>query len=264
MHFTIACQYAGLFRDLVDCIAHTSHEVEFHASTDGLAVQCMDVSHAVLIDVVLPAEWFTTFECPKDLVWGVSLKDISAVLGCRAKRQLLMVDAATKLDRVVVAFSDGEDSDIAKEFELPMYDFNADRLEVPDSEHDVDLTLDSSRFAKLLAELESFGPEVRVECRDDAVGFKSQAGTIAMAATLPQADMTEYALPEEGVDEVFASNFLVTAACFAKLAKYASVPKSMAVHFSAGRPAELQFVLGTGASAPTVRSIVAPRMNDAE
>jgi hypothetical protein len=124
--------------------------------------------------------------------------------------------------------------------------------------------LDSSRFIKLLAELETFGAETQIKCDDAAISFKSKDGPISMSATLPQSDMVEYALPEESVNEVFSSKFLVTAAGFAKLSRYASVPKNMEVHINVSRPAQFTFTLGTGEHAPIVRTMVAPRMADNE
>lgn len=234
------------------------------ADADGISFQCMDTTHAMLADSVLPSSWFTSYDCADTVVWGLSLKDLTRVLGCRSKLQTVAIEVEKGSDSITVRFSDGDKADFPKEFIVPQYDFQIDRLEIPETEHDVDLVLDSARFVKLLTELETFGNETQVQCSDDEICFRSKDGPISMQATLPQTDMVEYALPEDGVDEVFASRFLVVAAGFATLTKFASVPKTMQVHFNASRPAWFVFTLGAGATAPSVSTMVAPRVSDAD
>jgi len=262
MKLSILSQKAGLFKDLLDCIEKITTEVQFTCDDDGLSLQCMDSSHAMLVDLNVPGSWFTAYNAPQSVTWGTSLKELCAVLGCRAKKQTIHIDVDPETDKIFVAFLDGDDTDIAKEFEINQYDFDSERLAVPDDEHDVDLSVDSVRFGKLLTELESFGGEVQINCTDEAVRFKSREGPVSMSATLPQSDMTDYALPEEGVSEVFASSYLLVAASFAKLSKYATVPRTMDVHLNRSRPAHFRFVLGEGENPPVVEAIVAPRMGD--
>jgi hypothetical protein len=83
-----------------------------------------------------------------------------------------------------------------------------------------------------------------------------------MAASLSVEEMDDYALPEGGVEEVFASKFLTDACMFARLCRYAYVPKTIGVHFNRGRPAEFNVLLGSTADGPRVRTLVAPRISD--
>ena len=265
MELKLTSQKSALFKDLIELVGRVCDEIDIHVTEAGLSVQCMDVAHAVLLELTIPSGWFDKFVLLTFLPsnFGVRIKDIVAVLGCRSKQQSITISASTAtVDKITVAFADGAKGDFDKEFELPLYDFDRDIMEVPESEHDVDLTLPATRLFTLVSELEGFGPDVRVECNDEHIVFSSREGTISMNATINVAELEDYALPEEGITETFAATYLVMAASFAKLAKYVYVSKTVAVHFTAAHPAEFQFVLGEGEHAPKVRAIVAPKLAD--
>ena len=195
--------------------------------------------------------------------FGVRLSDILTVLGCRSKTQsMTMACSGSDADKYSLAFAEGGSGDLDKEFELPMYDFDCSRFELPEREHDVDLELSATRVLKLVQELEVFGENVTVDCNDDAVTFCASSITISMKATLDVSELESYAVPEGGIKNTFATSYLVLVAGFAKLSKYLSVPDKVEVHFNEATPAEFFFKLGTGDDAPTVLGVVAPKVTD--
>jgi proliferating cell nuclear antigen PCNA len=268
MEIELPSQKSGLFKDIVELVGHVCGEVDITVTKTAMAIQCMDLAHAVLLDITLPVGWFTRFVLSNDVPshFGVRIKDFVAVLGCRSKQQSIIISASPDdVDKITVAFSCGDKGDFDKEFELPLYEFDRDVLEIPEREHDVDMTMQATRLFKLVSELESFGPATRVDCDDTHIMFSSREGPISMHAHIDVAELEDYALPEEGVTETFAATYLVMAAAFAKLSKYAYVSKTVTVHFTAMQPAEFIFVLGEGVDAPRVRAIVAPKIaNDDE
>ena len=267
MEIQLPSQKSALFKDVVELVGRVCGEVDISVTPKGLAIQCMDLAHAVLIDLVMPAGWFAKFTLPDETSshFGVRIKDLVAVLNCRSKQQSITITTSLgTADKITVAFGEGAKGDFNKEFELPLYDFDQDLLDIPEREHDVDLTLPSSRLFTLVSELESFGPDVRVDCHDERIVFSSREGQIAMSAQIDVTELEDYALPEEGTSETFAATYLVMAAAFAKLSKYAYVANTVTVHFTAMQPAEFSFVLGQGGDAPLVRAIVAPKLSDDE
>jgi len=265
MEFTLKSPKAALFKDLVDGINRVASEVELAFSVHGLNIQCMDTGHATLIEAIVPAAWLelTVSADHPTITFGVRLSDIITVLGCRSKSQsMTMICSGSESDKYALSFTGGSSGDLNKEFELPMYDFDCLRFELPEREHDVDLELSATRVLKLVQELEVFGENVAVECNDDAVTFCASSITLSMKATLDVSDLESYAVPEGGIKNTFATSYLVLVAGFAKLSKYLSVPDKVEVHFNEATPAEFFFRLGTGDDAPTVLGVVAPKVVD--
>ena len=265
MEIVLPPQKSALFKDVVELVGRVCGDVDISITPTGLTIQCMDVAHAVLLDLTMPAGWFDKFALSggKSSNYGVRIKDFVAVLSCRSKTQSITMSAPPDTaDKITLAFGQGTKGDFDKEFELPLYDFDQDLLDIPEREHDVDLTLPASRLFTLVSELESFGPDVQVKCNDEHIVFSSREGQISMSAQIDVAELEDYALPEDGMSETFAAMYLVMALAFAKLSKYAYVAKTVTVHFTATQPAEFWFVLGQGGDAPRVRAIVAPKLAD--
>lgn len=265
MEFTLQPPKAALFKDLVDGINRVSDEVELCFADNGLSIQCTDTSHATLVDIVIPTAWLDLkmSDGHPTTTFGVRLSDILIVLGCRSKNQnMTIICRGSDTDKYSVSFAEGASGDLNKEFELPMYDFDCSRFELPDREHDVDLELSATRVLKLVKELEVFGDEVSVDCNDDAVTFCASSITISMKATLDVSELESYAVPEGGVKNTFATSYLASVAGFAKLSKYLSVPDMVTIHFNENTPAEFFFKLGTGDDAPTILGVVAPKIVD--
>jgi proliferating cell nuclear antigen PCNA len=265
MEFTLQPPKAALFKDLVDGINRVACDIELAFGVNGLSIQCTDTCHATLVETTVPAAWLdlTVSVDHPTTTFGVRLSDIITVLGCRSKTQsMTMICSGSDSDKYAVSFTGGSSGDLDKEFELPMYDFDCPRFELPEREHDVDLELSATRVLKLVQELEVFGEDVVVECNDDAVTFCASSITISMKATLDVSELESYAVPEGGIKNTFATSYLVLVAGFAKLSKYLSVPDKVDVHFNDATPAEFFFKLGTGEDAPTVLGVVAPKVID--
>ena len=265
MEFTIQPPKAALLKDLVDGINRVATDVELMFDSRGLSIQCTDTGHATLIETVVPTAWLGLIldDDHPTTTFGVRLSDILTVLGCRSKTQTMtMKCGGTDSDKYSISFAEGSSGDLDKDFELPMYDFDCSRFELPEREHDVDLELSATRILKLVQELEVFGQDVTVDCNDDAVTFCASSITLSMKATLDVSELESYAVPEGGIKNTFATSYLVSVAGFAKLSKYLSVPDKVEVHFNESTPAEFFFKLGTGDDAPTVLGVVAPKVVD--
>lgn len=265
MEFSLQPPKAALFKDLVEGINRIATEVEVRFDSTGLSIQCTDTGHATLVETTVPAAWLdlTLKDERPTTIFGVRLSDILIVLGCRSKSQTMTMSCSgTESDKYLIAFTEGASGDLGKEFELPMYDFDCERFELPEREHDVDLELRATRVLKLVQELEAFGSDVTVDCNDDAVTFCASSITLSMKATLDVSELESYAVPEGGIKNTFATSYLVSVAGFAKLTKYLSVPDKVEIHFNEATPAEFFFKLGTGDDAPTVLGVVAPKVVD--
>ena len=103
----------------------------------------MDPAHVCLFELTLEKDWFETFEMgkkEKSLVFGVKLKIFSKVLNCWKDDQTITIDNVRE-DRWRIQFS--SDS-IEKTFEMSLFDFDHELLEIPHVEYDVDTTLKSN------------------------------------------------------------------------------------------------------------------------
>ena len=83
------------------------------------------------------------------LFFGVKLKIFAKVLNCWKDKQIITIDNVTE-DKWRILFS--SDS-IEKTFEMSLFDFDNQLLEIPDVDYDVDTTIRSNLVQELVSEM---------------------------------------------------------------------------------------------------------------
>jgi len=184
MSLKLSPEKAHLFKILLDQVANINPHINVHFRVeDGLYIQGMDHSRVCLFDISLTKEMFEEYTFEKELVVGINLEIVNKIFACRSKDQYLVIETGEESDNISISMVDGSSSDYDKFFETSIYSFDQDLLNVPDEEHDIDISINSNLFTNVIEQIALFGGCVRFECKDTGITLISKENKINTTMT---------------------------------------------------------------------------------
>lgn len=228
-------------------------DVNIHVSDEKIFIQGMDHAHVCLFELTLEKDWFQTFEMGKEeksLVFGVKLKIFAKVLNCWKDKQIITIDNVTE-DKWRILFS--SDS-IEKTFEMSLFDFDNQLLEIPDVDYDVDTTIRSNLVQELVSEMGEFGEIVEIRCSDDDIHFttKQNSNETQVENKLNVDELESYSIVEEGsVCSEYSLQYLQN------IVQFSRVSKEVEINISNDYPLRFTYSLGDNNK---IRLWVSPRI----
>lgn len=251
-----------MLKKLLEVIANVSELAVIRFSPTGALIQTMDPTRVCLVDVRLPASWFENYKCQTACDLSTSMAILVKMLGCAEHSQntLLQSIKSKSGDRWELILSGGGNGTFRKEFMLPLYNLDDELMEIPDMEADVDFVISAGHWAKTLDELAIFGKNIKVTCGEDGtkMSTKEVESDSGMSCLIGLNDVTSYEACDETIEIQFATKLLQQTAA-TRHASCLGPVGDVTVHFSEGRPADIEYQLGEGA---TARFLIAPRIND--
>lgn len=228
------------FCSLFQLSAAICEDVNINISGDRLFIQGMDAAHVCLYELTLNNDWFESFEMgkkEKSLVFGVKLKIFSKVLNCWKDDQTITIDNV-KQDKWRIQFS--SDS-IEKTFEMCLFDFDHETLEIPEVDYDVDTTLKSNLIQELVSEMGEFGEIVEIKCSDENIHFttKQNISETQVENKLNVDELESYSIVEEGsVCSEYSLQYLQN------IVQFSRVSKEVEMNISNDYPLRFTYSLG--------------------
>lgn len=196
-------------------------DVNINISKDRMFIQGMDPAHVCLFELTLEKDWFETFEMGKkeeSLVFGVKLKIFSKVLNCWKDDQTITIDNVRE-DKWRIQFSS---ESIEKTFEMSLFDFDHELLEIPEVEYDVDTTIKSNLIQELVSEMGEFGEIVEIKCDDENIHFttKQNISETQVENKLNVEEFESYSIIEDGnVCSDYSLQYLQSIVQFSRISK---------------------------------------------
>ena len=228
------------FCSLFQLSAGICEDVNINVSKDKIFIQGMDPAHVCLFEVTLEKDWFETFEMGKEeksLGFGVKLKIFAKVLNCWNDEQTITIDNV-KEDRWRIDFS--SDS-IQKTFEMSLFDFDHETLEIPEVDYDVDTSIKSGLIQELVSEMGEFGEIVEIRCSDENIHFttKQNINETQVENKLNVDDLESYSIVEEGsVRSEYSLQYLQN------IVQFSRVSKEVEMNISNDYPLRFTYSLG--------------------
>ncbi len=249
-----------MLKKLLEVVGHVSELAVIRFSPTGAQLQTMDPTRVCLAEIHLPESWFENYKCPTDCNLSTSMGLLVKMLGCaeRGQSAVLQTTASKSGEGWELVLSGGDDGTFRKEFMLPLYDLDDEVMEIPDMEADVDFVMSAGHWAKTIDELAIFGKDIKVTCGDD--GTKMTAREVesgsGMSCLIGLDDVTSYEACDETIEMEYAAKLLQQTAA-ARHASCLGPVGDVTVHFSEGRPVDIEYQLGEGG---TARFLIAPRI----
>jgi proliferating cell nuclear antigen PCNA len=265
---------AEIFVSIFQHIPKFTEHVNMILEADRFYVQSINSSHVIIMEIVLPAAWFSVYSVsPEMTMIGLHSALFYKVLKKREKHQKIHLECLeTNMDHIEVHFTSREtaaDKTIFdKHFHIPTMDIESELVAIPEMDHQAEFILDSDAFSNLISQLKDFGDALEMECSEDKIELCANSSENGrMLTAIPIADLSEYAIEEgENIRSEFALKYLH------EICSYKSISKHVEISLSRDFPMRILFRLG-GSSfeekneveskvEPKLLFFIAPKMAD--
>jgi proliferating cell nuclear antigen PCNA len=226
-------------------------------------VQCMDNGMVIVLELSLPNDWFDMYELTSEqsVTIGINTHTWSKVLAMKEKNQTIKINTDDKDDKLLVAFcsetkNEGEKSvPFNKEFEIPLMDIESELMEIPPTEYEADIIMQSTMFSSMVNQLKQFGEFVQINCDENNVNFSSYSDVCGkMDANIDVSNLEEYAIDENAILKMSYS-----LKYFYNISQFQKISKNIQLHLKDNFPIMLKYEIdGNG----VLQFYIAPKIED--
>ena len=259
--FTAVFQHIKLFTDHITLVCSKTH----------MQMQCMDNAHVAILELMLPASWFDTYNLissAESVQMGFNATFLHRILSSRDKNQQIhLVYSEEDSDRWLIHLTCIDDSEAQsgqntkphfdKHFELPLIDIEEQTMQIPEIEYSAELAMLSAQFSGIVSQLKMFGDTMEVQCSEERIALASTSQDQGkMFVEIGIHDLSEFAI-DEGAD--LALSFSLT--YLKHICAYSKISNSVSIKFSDSYPMRVAYGLGEEEDALLVFHL-APKIND--
>jgi proliferating cell nuclear antigen len=234
---------AEVFSSIFQHVKSFTDQINITFEKDKMYIQSMDSSHITIFEVNLNSTWFDVYnfdESNEHVIIGIQASTFYKVLNTREKGQNLSIKFLEKDDdKLFISFS-GEDKTIFdKNFQLPLIDIEADMLQIPDYDSAVSLTIESSRFASIVNQMQIFADTIQFNCLNDKIQLSSTSGEHGKMEVVIDNSLLESYSP--GEDE-FSSSFALFK--LHDICLYNKISKNVRIQLTPNFPIQIEYLIG--------------------
>lgn len=241
--FQVHLKNASTFKSIIEAIKDLVDEANFNVNSDGIQLRSMDNSHVALCWLTLEASGFDSFSCDCPQSIGFSISSLSKIMKCASKTDEMILEYHDD-DFLEISFKGEEDG---SSFKLKLIEIDADSLTINDFEFTNVLTLDSTRFKKIVGNLSSFGDTIGVHVQEKSVTF-------SIDGEIGQGSVTLDTEENEQLSQSFSIGLVE------KFTKATGLSKQVVIQLGNGVPALFQYKFEGG----HVQYYLAPKYTDSD
>ena len=210
---------AECFTTIFQHIRNFTEFVNILFRPDGLYIQTMDNAHVSILELNIPNEWFSTYECEEDQTLGINVSILHKILATKDKSQIMNIvyDKETDSDKLQLHFTNSIATTLTQEsksstkkskktalpdtktyethFEIPLVDLEIEQMEIPQIEYQAEFSLASTNFSNIVNQLKMFGDNMEIHCSEENIVLYSHcAESGKMSVEINIDDLTEFSI----------------------------------------------------------------------
>lgn len=234
---------------------------------EKMYVQAMDKTHTCLFEFVFTCEWFDAykFTSTDTLILGVNANILYRIFNTKADSHVINVIYKEDADVLGFDFINGTDGEPNKYFEISLMDIPYSPLTIPaDTTANVEFTISTKRFCKLIEQLIMFDEQLNITCSDDTIMLEASGVEGKMKVELLQDDLLEFIVDDISDDENTVESTPIIDLRFSivyikKMCLFHQLTNEVSFRFSDTNPMELNYDLGNECY---LRFFLAPQISD--
>lgn len=210
-------------------------------NSERLYIQGMDSSHIIIFDLYLSSEWFEKLETNNNENFEFGLHSIllAKILNVKSDSQTLRIyNEENSVDKLGIDFINGGSKDYDKFFEIPLMDIDNELLEIPLTDYDTSIIIESKNFKNIIDDFNGLEfQNIQIKCSENNVRFKSESSNGNMEVNVNDSQIYSYEVVEnEEISNSFNLSF-IGRMCQFKISKYISIQQSGNI------PIEIKYLL---------------------
>ena len=174
--------------ELFKFIKQLNQHVTFMCKQDQLYIQLMDDSHICLIDITIPATWFTLYES-ENQTFSVMTPILVKIFGMYTVDTMIELIAGD--EKLEINFKNKKEH---KYFELNMMDIEKDVLSPAMPDTKLDFVMKTKILDKYINELAIFGDEAIICCKDDKLCLKTKGDEGSISIEVEGDNLEEFSV----------------------------------------------------------------------
>lgn len=224
----IELKQIDFFRSAVDSISSFIPEGNFRFTDKGIFFKAVDPSQVVLVDYFVDKKCFDKYLVEPNFV-GVDVIELNKIL------QRALPD-----DKLVLDVSDAElkirfESDLKRNFRLPLIDVSGDEPKSPQTEYDVKIEISASSLKEVLKDASLFGSSIVLKVIDGKFFVEAKGSQGVMEA---EATKVSHVSSKKEVTAKFSLNF------FHNLVKQADNEKLVTIELKSDSAMRVSYPIG--------------------
>lgn len=242
-----------IFVAIFQILKHWASHINMHFEKNKLYIQAMDKSHVCLADINIKSTWFSTYDCSLTNKISLDSGHFAILMNYALKHNTieLKFEDESEPDKLYINFLNGPEKKngaFDHFFELNLIDIEEDSLGIPEVDYDVDFTIESKKLVDVLSELNTFGQDLNIICKQEVIELNASGDAAKIKVNIPVDELNEYAIAEgEELNISFSLNHLCKMCCSAKLGATINVSLSseypMALKYNLGDESQVVFYI---------------------
>jgi len=267
---------ASIFSEILKKIKIFTDNVVIQFTNEYMYIQGMDSSHVVIFELKLYSDWFETYIITKENAYefGINTNIISKILSVRDENQYIrLVQNDDDQDKLSIEFINENEQTKSKKqenyvdtqpkksncyekfFHLPLVDIDCDMFEIPPTEYDATLELESKNIKGLIDNFALFDVSILdFTFNQDDISLTTSGIETNMKVNILHEQMELYSITENTeFKNSFNLNFIH------KICQFSKISKNVQIQQTKDRPLEFTYMID---DVNTFRFYLAPSIND--
>jgi len=150
----------------------------------GLKIIAMDTTHTVLIHMKLEADKFESFYCKEKMILGINMLNFFKLIKTINNTDTLSLYVnKNDINKLNIKINNNE-KQTETIYKLNLLDINEEEIDIPSVEFDIELTMPSNDFQKLIRDMINIGDETEIKSIGNILNFTCEGDFATQSTTL--------------------------------------------------------------------------------
>ena len=188
-----------IFSSIFQNIKLFTTAITLQCDKERMYIQTMDSSKISIVEIIIPAKWFSTYKCDSNISISISTIIFYKLLSSRDKGQTMKIIYETEeKDKLFVHMESEEKTVFDRDFEAPLIDLDIEDMVVPIIEYEAEIILPSINFGLLINQLRGFGETLQFVCNENQIEMISKSiDSGKMSVSVEIAHLSSFEIEED-------------------------------------------------------------------
>ena len=250
-----------IFLNIFKHAKEVNESFNIRMDSNGMFMQGLDQSHILVLEFKLKKEWFEQYEFDEENdhnVFGVNAANLFKFLNTKQDEQTMTMSCEPGADKLLIEFKGDKAKVYNKKFNMTLIEIEDNLINIPDSEDDVEFTIENTNFSSSIDQLALFGESLNVSIDNDNILMQTSGLDGDMEINIKTDDVEEFSADEcdngeKLISQSYAIKYIKTMCNFSKISKW------LLVKVSSNRPICCYYKLDSDSY---VRLFLAPKIDD--
>ncbi len=237
-----------LFVSIFQLLKGSSTHINVSFSSENMYIQGMDKSHICLFDLNLKKEWFANYVVNEPIELAFDLNIFCSIISTRKDDQHLVIKKVDDDSLIIELINGDKKSYFSNFFTMSLIDYEYDKMNIPETDYDVELSLPSKKVTELFSQLKCFSDDLNIKCSEQFVDFKSKGIEAEMRVNVPIDDLLSYSIVEGeefnfNYSLIYINQMCITNKLSSDIDFYLSIQSPMKIKYDLGDDSSLLFYI---------------------